>query len=70
MLDLPVRLPVVDNPLTCVRQLIFETDWEDFPYGMHGSGFLAEWSEMLFLVTSALHTARARELAACANSGR
>jgi len=53
MLELPARLPVVDNPLTCVRQLIFESDWEEYPYGMHGTGFIAECTEMLFLVTAA-----------------
>jgi Trypsin-like peptidase domain len=53
MIELLARLPDVDNPPDCVRQLIFESEWEDFPYWMHGTGFLTLWSETLFFVTAA-----------------
>lgn len=53
MLEQPIRLPEIGNPQAAIRQLIFETEWQDFPYGMHGTGFLALWDEMLFLVTAA-----------------
>ena len=53
MLEYPPRLPEIADPQIAVRQLIFESEWEEFPYGMHGSGFLALFGEMLFLVTAA-----------------
>jgi hypothetical protein len=53
MLEYPIRLPEIADPQASVRQLIFESEWEEFPYGMHGSGFLALFDEMLFLVTAA-----------------
>jgi hypothetical protein len=52
MLEYLLRpLDILDPPLA-VRQLIFESEWEGFPYGMHGSGFLA-FEETLFLITAA-----------------
>lgn len=53
MIELPARPLEVENPPDCVRQLIFESEWEDFPYWMHGTGFLALWGESLFLITAA-----------------
>lgn len=53
MLEYSLRLPEIADPQIAVRQLIFETEWKEFPYGMHGSGFLALFDEMLFLITAA-----------------
>jgi hypothetical protein len=36
MLVLPERSLEISNPPDCLRQLIFESDWEEFPYWMMG----------------------------------
>jgi hypothetical protein len=53
MIELPSRSLEVFNPPDCLRQLIFESGWEEFPYWMLGTGFLALWGESLFLITAA-----------------
>ena len=53
MLVLPERSLEISNPPDCLRQLIFESDWEEFPYWMMGTGFLALWNNSIFLITAA-----------------
>src|SRR6266513_85438 len=53
MLELAARSPEVVNPPDCLRQLIFESAWTEFPYWMHGTGFLTLWGSSLFLITAA-----------------
>jgi hypothetical protein len=51
MLALPERSLEISNPSDCLRQLIFESDWEEFPYWMMGTGFLALWNNSILLIT-------------------
>jgi hypothetical protein len=56
MLALPERSLEISNPPDCLRQLIFESDWEEFPYWMMGTSFLALWNNSIFLITAAHET--------------
>jgi hypothetical protein len=51
MLALPERSLEISYPPDCLRQLIFESDWEEFPYWMMETGFLALWNNSIFLIT-------------------
>jgi hypothetical protein len=53
MLALPERPLQISNPPDCLRQLIFESEWDEFPYWMLGTGFLALWENSIFLITAA-----------------